>query len=241
MFTLKWSSWFLYRKLYCQQPCRFCIYQIWQHRVSGPGDHAGGKSTHPRLIYGWSLRQHNRMYAGRMLKIQLRDLNPPRSPWKPSRGHRLSPITQGHALEWTSELYTRMRELVSKAEFFREQRQQYLLLRMLQQKKLRTLRTNLFLLTDNRKMDLKIRNWRTHKAKMVWCSRGRIWVRRHFRQFRWTFPDNPGSIPPDYYSMSRIPLHRRVTIRCTMVLIPFTHLDSWCLHTWLLQTQVDQR
>ena len=26
------------------------------------------------------------MYAGRALKVQLRDLNPPRSPWKPSRG-----------------------------------------------------------------------------------------------------------------------------------------------------------
>jgi len=57
--------------------------------------------------------------------------------------------------------------LVSKVELFREQRQQYLFLRILQQKNLRTLWTNLLLSTNSRKMDLRIGNWRTHKAKMV--------------------------------------------------------------------------
>ncbi|KAF9454072.1 hypothetical protein P691DRAFT_770793 [Macrolepiota fuliginosa MF-IS2] len=32
------------------------------------------------------LEEHNRVYAGRALKVQLRDVNPPRSPWKHARG-----------------------------------------------------------------------------------------------------------------------------------------------------------
>ncbi|XP_006454050.1 hypothetical protein AGABI2DRAFT_113810 [Agaricus bisporus var. bisporus H97] len=32
------------------------------------------------------LEEHNRVYAGRALKVQLRDINPPRSPWKYGRG-----------------------------------------------------------------------------------------------------------------------------------------------------------
>jgi len=36
---------------------------------------------------------------------------------------------------------------------------------MLQQRSLRALRTNLLLSTDNRKMDLRFGNWRTHKEK----------------------------------------------------------------------------
>ena len=63
------------------------------------------------------------MYAGRALKVQLRDLNPPRSPWKPSRGRsRFTQYPQSRKVMLSSRhlSYIPKRESLSPRQNFSE-------------------------------------------------------------------------------------------------------------------------